>query len=106
MDFDSADALITYLPASGAANALAADLLDPNPSNPNLPPGTLGGEVATLKLNIDFSAAGLLAHPAGVPVRQSYIDGTHWIVFVAERFDRERSPDSREFGFGRCFFGF
>jgi hypothetical protein len=63
MVFDSADALIAYLPASGTPTTLMADLDDPVSGAG----GSLGGEVTTLKLNIDFSAAGLLAHPQGVP---------------------------------------
>lgn len=54
--FDSADALITYLPASGAPGPLTADLLDPVHSAS----GVLGGEVATLTLNVDFNDAGLV----------------------------------------------
>jgi hypothetical protein len=74
IDFDSADALIAYLPAEGAANALTADLLDPMDIILG-GPGTFGGEVATLKLNIDFSAAALLAHPAGVPFGSLILTG-------------------------------
>ena len=54
--------LLTFLPSSGAPAALDADLVDPTSSSA----GSFAGEVAALKLNIDFSDAGLLAHPAGV----------------------------------------
>jgi hypothetical protein len=61
--FDNPDDLIAYLPSNGTAGALTADLLDPASSAS----GVFGGEVAALALNIAFSDAGLLAHPAGVP---------------------------------------
>ncbi|MGA8448223.1 MAG: hypothetical protein WB766_24000 [Roseiarcus sp.] len=54
--------LLTFLPSSGAPAALDADLVDPTSSSA----GSFAGEVAALKLNIDFSDAGLLAHPASV----------------------------------------
>lgn len=62
MVFDSPDALIAYLPNGGQPAALTADLDDPVSTSAR----ALGGEVTTLKLNIDFSTAGLLAHPQGV----------------------------------------
>ena len=62
IEFDSADALYAYLPAGGQPAALTVTLDDPV----STAAGALGGEVTTLKLNIDFSAAGLLAHPQGV----------------------------------------
>jgi hypothetical protein len=65
MTFDSAAAVLAYLPSDpDAADAapLTADLLDPlfSPSN------SLGGEVVAATLNVAFSQAGLLAHPTGV----------------------------------------
>jgi len=62
--FDSADAIITYLPAEGVSvsGVLTADLLDPVRSAS----GFFGGEVVTATLNVAFSDAGLLAHPPGV----------------------------------------
>ena len=61
MIFDSADAVIAYLPAGGNPGPLTADLLDPIFSAS----GVLGGEVVTATLNLALSNAGLLAHPAG-----------------------------------------
>jgi hypothetical protein len=61
--FDSADAIITYLPASGTPGVLTADLLDPVQTDS----GALGGEVVAASLNVTFSDDGLLAHPPGVP---------------------------------------
>ena len=62
--FDSADAIITYLPASGTPGVLTGDLLDPGAHTPS---GGLGGEVVAATLNVTFSDDGLLAHPRGVP---------------------------------------
>lgn len=62
MIFDSADALIAYLPNGGAPGPLTADLLDPIMSAS----GFLGGGVVATALNVAFSDAGLLAHPPGV----------------------------------------
>jgi hypothetical protein len=60
--FDSADAIIAYLPASGAPAALTADLLDPV----STASGSFGGEVATMELNISFNDAGLLEGTSGL----------------------------------------
>jgi hypothetical protein len=54
--------LLAFLPASGPPAALNADLVDPTSSSA----GSFAGEVAALRLNIDFSDAGLLTHPADV----------------------------------------
>jgi hypothetical protein len=62
MIFDSADAVIAYLPAGGSPAPLTADLLDPLASAS----GYFGGQVLDTAINVDFSNAGLLAHPAGV----------------------------------------
>jgi hypothetical protein len=62
MIFDSPDALLAYLPAGGSPAPLTADLLDPLTSAS----GFFGGEVVDATLNLDFSNAGLLAHPTGV----------------------------------------
>jgi hypothetical protein len=65
MKFTSAAAISAYLPAGGAADSLNADLVDPTSSNS----GVFGGQVLTLKINIDFSAAGLTANgPLGALV--------------------------------------
>ncbi|HUN98605.1 MAG TPA: PEP-CTERM sorting domain-containing protein [Bradyrhizobium sp.] len=61
--FDSADAVIAYLPAGGMPGPLTADLDDPITSAS----GALGGEVVTATLNLLFSDDSLLAHPLGVP---------------------------------------
>jgi hypothetical protein len=65
MTFDSAAAVLAYLPSDpndADAAPLTADLLDPlfSPSN------SLGGEVVAATLNVAFSEAGLLTHPTGV----------------------------------------
>lgn len=63
MIFDSADAVIAYLPNGDPPGVLIADLLDPVSSAG----GVFGGEVVTAALNIAFSDAGLLEHAPGVP---------------------------------------
>lgn len=56
MSFGSADTLNAYLPSGGIPAALDSDLLDPL-SNAS---GEFGGDVAALKLDVDFSDAGFL----------------------------------------------
>lgn len=56
IDFDSADAVIAYLPASGPAGPLNHDLDDPTQTSS----GVYGGDVTALHLNVDYSAFGLL----------------------------------------------
>jgi len=51
-----------FLPASGAFEPLNTDLEDPTTT----PAGIFAGQVAGLKLNIDFSAAGLLPGTSGL----------------------------------------
>ena len=59
--FTSASGVIGYLPAANAIGPLNADLVDPSSSSS----GGLGGEVAAIALNVDFSDAGhLLRLPA------------------------------------------
>lgn len=51
-----------FLPASGIPGPLDADLVNPASSSA----GVFGGEVAALKLNLDFSNAGLLPNSSGL----------------------------------------
>jgi hypothetical protein len=62
MTFGSASAIESYLPQSGPAGILDANLSDPTSSAS----GEFGGEVVELKLNIDFSDAGLLQNNSGL----------------------------------------
>lgn len=62
MLFTSGDALLDYLPSTGPAAPLNAILIDPFTTVS----GIFGGQVAGLRLNIDFNDAGILAHPSGV----------------------------------------
>jgi len=62
MLFTSADTTLDYLPGTGAAGPLTSNLGNPGAS----PSGSLGGEVTGLKLNIDFSAAGLTLGTSGI----------------------------------------
>jgi len=54
------DALLTFLPQTGPAAALNATLIDPTSSSS----GIFGGQVAGLRLNIDFADAGYTAGTA------------------------------------------
>ena len=51
-----------FLPASGTPGPLDADLVNP----PSSSAGVFGGEVAALKLNLDFSNAGLIPNSSGL----------------------------------------
>jgi hypothetical protein len=54
------DALLKFLPQTGPAAALNATLVDPTSSSS----GIFGGQVAGLRLNIDFADAGYTAGTA------------------------------------------
>jgi WD40 repeat protein len=56
MFFGSADTLNAYLPATGTPGVLDSDVVDPTWSSS----GEFGGDVSALKLDVDFSDAGLL----------------------------------------------
>jgi hypothetical protein len=56
MFFDSAPAVLDYLPASGPPAALDGSLVDPASTSS----GVYGGDVTALHLNVDFSDRGLL----------------------------------------------
>ena len=58
MSFTSVSNLLLYLPATGASGPLTNDVVNPTTSAS----GQFGGDVAALKLNIDFSDANLLTH--------------------------------------------
>jgi hypothetical protein len=62
MDFTDQSTLLVYLPQALAPGALNANVTDPDSTSS----GIFGGQVAALKLDIDFSDADLLAHPSGV----------------------------------------
>jgi hypothetical protein len=62
MIFLAAQYLLDYLPADGTIGPLTADLLDPTSSVS----GAFGGEVCALKINIDFSDAGLTLGTSGL----------------------------------------
>jgi hypothetical protein len=70
IDFSSGDALLTFLPSVGAAHALNASLTDPT----STVAGVFAGQVVALRLNIDYSDAGIVtnlghgtvAHPPGI----------------------------------------
>ena len=62
MDFTDQSTLLVYLPQSQAPGALNANVIDPDSTSS----GIFGGQIAALKLDIDFSDAGVLAHPAEI----------------------------------------
>jgi hypothetical protein len=62
MIFGSASTLMRYLPANGTPGPLVADLLDPTSSAS----GQFGGDVAALKLNVDFTDVGIVHGTAAV----------------------------------------
>ena len=64
MRFTSAAAITAYLPAGGTPATLTADLTNPTSSSS----GVFGGQVLALRLNVDFSAAGITANPLFGPV--------------------------------------
>jgi hypothetical protein len=62
MQFTSGSDVLAYLPASGPIAPLDSDLLDPTSSSA----GEFGGDVLALRLNVDFSDAGVTASSAGL----------------------------------------
>ena len=63
MSFTNVNSVLTYLPAGGAAGPLTSDLGNPSSSVS----GVFGGQVLALRLNIDFSDAGLTLGGLGIP---------------------------------------
>jgi hypothetical protein len=63
MIFSSPVDVIGYLPDVGTPAPLDQNLVNPLSSSS----GDFGSEVLALQLNVDFSNAGLLAHPSGTP---------------------------------------
>jgi hypothetical protein len=62
LQFDSGEAVSDYLPQPGAPAALNGTIFDPTDSAS----GSFGGDVAALKLNVDFADAGLLTANSGL----------------------------------------
>lgn len=54
-------AIEAYLPAGGTAGKLSADLINPTSTSA----GVFGGQVLALRLNVDFSKAGITQGPGG-----------------------------------------
>jgi hypothetical protein len=69
--FTSAAAVGAYLPAGGPPAALTASLVNPT----STAAGVFGGQVTALRINVDFSAAGVTVGPGG-PVGAMRIVGT------------------------------
>jgi hypothetical protein len=62
MTFGTSTTLMAYLPSGDVPGPLDSDLLDPMSSSS----GAFGGDVAALKLNIDFADVGLVRGTAGL----------------------------------------
>jgi hypothetical protein len=62
MIFTGSSSLLSYLPDGGSTGPLPGDLLNPT----STASGAFGGDVTALKLNIDFSDAGLLPGNLGI----------------------------------------
>lgn len=62
MTFTGSTAVLAYLPAGGTPAALTSNLVNPTSSSS----GSFGGDVTALRLNIDFSDAGVLAGASGL----------------------------------------
>jgi hypothetical protein len=62
MVFSSAEAILDYLPASGATGSLNADLVDPTSSAS----GYFGGWVFALQLDVDFTDSGHISGTSGL----------------------------------------
>jgi len=69
VQFTNVDDLITFLPAAGPAGPLDADLENPYTT----PAGAFAGVVAGLKLNVDFTDAGLVAGTSGLRFGDLYL---------------------------------
>src|SRR5262249_39473370 len=60
--FSGGDTLQAYLPQTGVVGVLTVSLLDPTSSSS----GAFGGDVAALKLNVDFADAGYVGGSANL----------------------------------------
>ncbi|MBI5380348.1 MAG: hypothetical protein HZA31_00450 [Opitutae bacterium] len=69
--FASASAITAFLPAGGPARALTGSLVNPTSSSA----GVFGGQVLALRLNVDYSAAGVTAGTGG-PLGALRLTGT------------------------------
>lgn len=69
MMFSLPNAIVSFLPATGANSTLTGSLLDPGSSSA----GTFGGEVVALVLNVDFWDANLLGGTAPTPLGDARI---------------------------------
>jgi hypothetical protein len=62
MSFDSATAVMAYIPTPGSPGPLDSDVLDPTTTSS----GIFGGDVTALALDVDFGDANLLTDTTGV----------------------------------------
>jgi hypothetical protein len=71
IEFTDRSTMLAYLPQSGLPGVLNANITDPDTTSA----GAFGGDVAALKLDIDFSDAGLIAHPTGTAFGDLHLAG-------------------------------
>jgi hypothetical protein len=69
--FSGPETVGEYIVSNGIPGPLDSSLLDPLTTTS----GVFGGAVVALALDVDYSAAGLLAHPAGIPFGDLYLTG-------------------------------
>jgi hypothetical protein len=97
--FSSPLAVENYLPALGNPGILTTSLLDPTLSGS----GVFGGDVVALTLDVDSSAGGLLAHPAGISFGDLYLtgyDGTSVAGLDGKTVSQLLAIDNRALGDG------
>lgn len=71
MVFATSGDVLNYIPAGGLPGPLDANLLNPTLSSS----GAFGGDVVTLKLNVDFSNAGLISGTSGYSLGSLVLTG-------------------------------
>jgi hypothetical protein len=72
LEADSAGKIQNFLPQTGTSGKLTSNYTITNSGSQTTAAGKLGGEVAALKLNVDFSANNLLTHSAGLTFGDLY----------------------------------
>jgi hypothetical protein len=76
--FTNVQQIITYLPSEGPPATLDSSLINPITTAS----GAFGGDVLALKLNVDFSAAGLLPGSSEIPFGQLVLTGFQGTSFA------------------------
>jgi hypothetical protein len=63
ISFAGSNFVLNYLPAGGLPGPLTSNYVDPTTTSS----GTFGGDALALQFDVDFSNAGFLVHPSGIP---------------------------------------